>query len=232
MSGSRCDQELLELLMNGALHPVSQLKVCSISEVQERIRLMQKGRTIGKIVFKIGKVGPVPTVVKNIPLWTCSVDKTYIIAGELEGWGVPPLICWETMPPIGDCIQGSMILRDALFKKLPYDGWRAIGLGFFILLSSVAGIIGSASQANYAAGNTYMDELARYRVAQESQFIMGLAPPCRIRAKIAEGGAAALELPFYNHIFHGLSDDDATSETHRDPETANHRKLFTAASTP
>lgn len=66
---------------------------------------------------------------------------------------------------------------------MPYDEWRAAtdpktlgswnlhtllpkGLDFFVFLSSVAGLLGSAGQANYAAGNTYMDSLARYRIAQ------------------------------------------------------------------
>jgi acyl carrier protein len=35
---------------------------------------------------------------------------------------------------------------------------------FFILLSSVSGIIGNPGQANYAAGCTFQDALARYRV--------------------------------------------------------------------
>lgn len=36
-------------------------------------------------------------------------------------------------------------------------------LKFFIMLSSIAGVVGNVSQANYAAGNTFQDALARHR---------------------------------------------------------------------
>ncbi|TID04438.1 Highly reducing polyketide synthase cla2 [Colletotrichum higginsianum] len=39
------------------------------------------------------------------------------------------------------------------------------GLDFFILMSSVSGVIGNSAQANYCAGNTFEDALAHYRRA-------------------------------------------------------------------
>ena len=50
-------------------------------------------------------------------------------------------------------VQGTINLHECLPKELD----------FFIMLSSVSGIIGNASQGNYAAANTFMDAFAEYR---------------------------------------------------------------------
>jgi aryl carrier-like protein len=41
-----------------------------------------------------------------------------------------------------------------------------MGMDFFVLLSSHSGLLGAHGQSNYAAGNVFQDELARYRATQ------------------------------------------------------------------
>ncbi|KAL9127721.1 MAG: hypothetical protein Q9217_003451 [Psora testacea] len=89
--------------------------------------------------------------------------------------------CAGLLPPIRGVIQGAMQLDDTVFERMTYDQWqRAIlpkvagtmnlhknlpNLSFFIMLSSLSGVLGNVSQANYAAGNTFQDALARHRTA-------------------------------------------------------------------
>jgi hypothetical protein len=53
-------------------------------------------------------------------------------------------------------VQGSWNLHRALPS----------GMEFFIMLSSVTGIVGNPGQSNYASGNCFQDALARHRIAQ------------------------------------------------------------------
>lgn len=85
-----------------------------------------------------------------------------------------------SMPPIKGCINCAMVLQDSIFENMTYAQWSTtVGskvssswnlhkllphdLDFFILLSSLAGTYGSPGQANYAAGCTFQDALARSR---------------------------------------------------------------------
>ena len=54
-------------------------------------------------------------------------------------------------------IQGSQNLHDLFQQPDQVD--------FFVMLSSLAGILGNPSQSNYAAGNTFQDALAHHRAS-------------------------------------------------------------------
>lgn len=75
-----------------------------------------------------------------------------------------------------------------LFKDMGYDSWKPAvecktvgswnlhitlpsGMDFFVLLASASGLAGLRGQANYNAGNTYEDALARYRVSKGEKAI-------------------------------------------------------------
>jgi acyl transferase domain-containing protein/NADPH:quinone reductase-like Zn-dependent oxidoreductase/ubiquinone/menaquinone biosynthesis C-methylase UbiE len=90
----------------------------------------------------------------------------------------------ERLPPVRGVIQGAMVLQDAILEQMTLDDWKTAirpkvagswnlhsrfsqpgSLDFFIMLSSLSGILGLASQSNYAAGGSYQDAVARWRQA-------------------------------------------------------------------
>ncbi|KAH7307967.1 KR domain-containing protein [Stachybotrys elegans] len=91
----------------------------------------------------------------------------------------------ESRLPIDGVIQGAMVLRDKTFEAMSFQEYHealscklqgtwnlhraeqraARKLTFFTLLSSISGVIGTASQANYAAGNAFQDAFAAWRRA-------------------------------------------------------------------
>ncbi|KAI1173654.1 hypothetical protein F4777DRAFT_589726 [Nemania sp. FL0916] len=92
--------------------------------------------------------------------------------------------------PLKGIIQMTMVLRDDALSRMTIDDWNAVtrpkvrgtwnlhevlqrrglDLDFFVLISSVSGIVGQVGQANYAAANTFLDSFVKYRTS------MGL--PC------------------------------------------------------
>ncbi|KAI1176151.1 hypothetical protein F4777DRAFT_578200 [Nemania sp. FL0916] len=91
-------------------------------------------------------------------------------------------ICAAELPPIRGVIQAAMVLKDTVLEQMTVEDYSlAVGpkvagtwnlhrqfgsdLEFFIMLSSLTGVLGNSSQSNYTAGGAFQDALARYRVA-------------------------------------------------------------------
>ena len=90
----------------------------------------------------------------------------------------------ETMPPLRGVIHAAGLLEDGTILQMDWERFmrayapKALGawnlhtltehesLDFFVLFSSVAAILGTPGQVNYAAGNAFLDALARHRHAQ------------------------------------------------------------------
>ncbi|RAL04559.1 polyketide synthase fmaB [Aspergillus ibericus CBS 121593] len=89
---------------------------------------------------------------------------------------------------IAGLIQGAMVLRDKPYETMTHDEYTTTlppkhhatwtlhrasqteqpthPLDFFTLLSSISSIVGNKGQANYAAGNAFLDAFAHYRRGQ------------------------------------------------------------------
>ncbi|RYP76535.1 hypothetical protein DL770_007206 [Monosporascus sp. CRB-9-2] len=82
--------------------------------------------------------------------------------------------------PLRGVIQAAIVLRDALFQNMAFQDWQAstkpkvrgtanlqavlaeAPLDFFLMTSSVSSILGTPGQANYAAGNEFLNALAHH----------------------------------------------------------------------
>ncbi|OCL10070.1 putative polyketide synthase [Glonium stellatum] len=83
--------------------------------------------------------------------------------------------------PIRGVVHAAMVLQDGMFEGLTYDKYttavnpkmkgavslhKALAdtpLDFFVMTSSISAVLGNPGQANYCAGNSFLDSLAWYR---------------------------------------------------------------------
>ncbi|RFU26058.1 hypothetical protein B7463_g10269, partial [Scytalidium lignicola] len=264
---------VMELLSQEKIHPIVPITVMGISEVETALRMLQSGKTSGKVVIVPRPGEQVKTTHLRVNSGLLLKDVTYVIVGGTGGLGrsmtkwmvqkgakhivllsrngeandkVRQLIrelgsvgarvevracdianaanvneviaeCERTLPPIRGVIHAAMVLRDMLFEKMGFEDFDTVvkskvsgawnihnsllntNLDFFIVLSSVAGIVGNRGQAAYAAANTFLDAFVRYRIRN------GL-PAAAIDLTAVEGvGYLADNAARQTEILHNLS---------------------------
>ena len=124
----------------------------------------------------------------------------------------------QNCPPIRGVFHAAGMLQDGLMQAMSLEQLRKVmspktvgawnlhrllsePLDFFVLFSSVAGTIGSPGQANYAAGNAFLDGLAqhRHRLGMPASSIAwgpwdaeGMAATPEVRKQLSERGMCPL----------------------------------------
>ncbi|KAJ0305058.1 hypothetical protein Brms1b_010974 [Colletotrichum noveboracense] len=142
-------------------------------------------------------------------------------------------------PRVAGVIQGAMQLRDSAFEFMSHAQWEeCLGpkvqgtwnlhkhlpadMDFFVMLGSVAGLVGNRGQSNYAAGNTFQDALAIYRRSK------GLAATCIDLCNVmsvgfvAENQETLNKNPLFFYAHDGIREDEFLSlvEFHLDADRA------------
>lgn len=135
---------------------------------------------------------------------SCDISNAIELASSLLQYGTD-------LPPIRGVIQAAMVLQDSILENMTIDNYNAAilpkvqgtwnlhtqlndELDFFIMLSSIAGVIGNASQSNYTAGSAFQDALARHRVAK------GLPGVALDIGAVKDVGYVASNQSVYNHL--------------------------------
>lgn len=150
--------------------------------------------------------------------------------------------CNAVLPPVKGVVQMAMVLRDALFEKMTHNEWvtsikpkvhgtrnlhahfdASRPLDFMMFFSSCAGVFGNSGQANYAAGNTYQDELAHYRRSKGLAGVsvdLGIMRDVGVVAETGAKGFLALweeAIGIRENVFHAMMRSIINGQT--DPKT-------------
>jgi polyketide synthase 12 len=130
-----------------------------------------------------GRSAPTEQAEQALAVLRVSAEVT-VVSADLSGRGaVDDLLARidATMPPLAGVVHAAGILDDGLLTGLDRDRFHAVAgpksaaawhlhratmrrdLDFFVLYSSAAAVLGSASQGNYAAASAFLDTLAHHR---------------------------------------------------------------------
>lgn len=122
------------------------------------------------------------SVVRELEAMGASVHLAAVdVANEAEVAEFLDTYQQENWPPIRGVIHSAGLVRDELLLNMELKNFNSVlrpkalgawvlhrlfenvSLDFFVLFSSVASVVGTMGQGNYAAGNSFMDSLVHYR---------------------------------------------------------------------
>ena len=125
------------------------------------------------LVFQLRAAGAVVTVIRGDVSNAADVVKAVAA-------------CKPTYKALGGVVQAAMGLHEGLFSRMTSEAWHTCiqpkwagslnlhsaikghddNLDFFLLMSSVSGSVGTATESNYCAANGFLDAFAQWRRRQ------------------------------------------------------------------
>ena len=136
----------------------------------------------------------------------------------------------ESMPPLRGVIHAAGVIEDHLLLNLTADSFQRVlapkvlgawnlhrltansPLDFFVVFSSVASVLGSPGQANYAAANAFLDGLAHKR---RSEGLPGLAINWGPWAEVGMAARTAKSHGVASRVMHPLATEQALAALDR-----------------
>ncbi|PVH94007.1 putative FSP1 [Periconia macrospinosa] len=125
----------------------------------------------------------------------------------------------DGLPPIRGVVQGAMVLQDSLLEQMTLSAWQnavqpkvagtwnlhtnfaqPADLDFFVILSSNVGTLGNASQSNYAAGGTFQDAFAQWRVSRGLPCVSIDLPAVKSVGYVAETAGVGARMMRLGHM--------------------------------
>ncbi|MGW7688466.1 SDR family NAD(P)-dependent oxidoreductase [Streptomyces asiaticus] len=131
----------------------------------------------------VGRSAPGPDAEEALASLRTRAEVTVFAADVSERAAVEDLLTRveRCLPPLAGIVHAAGVLDDGLLTGLDRERFRAVAgpksaaawhlhqatvereLDFFVLYSSAAAVLGSASQGNYAAASAFLDTLAHHR---------------------------------------------------------------------
>ncbi|KAF1990145.1 hypothetical protein K402DRAFT_371161 [Aulographum hederae CBS 113979] len=120
--------------------------------------------------------------VRELESMSCTVS---LIRGSVSNLSDVQRAVSASPHPLKGILQMSMVLRDQAFPRMSIEEWNTtvdpkvrgtwnlhnasqaagLNLDFFVLFSSISGVIGQPGQANYGGANTFLDAFVQFRAA-------------------------------------------------------------------
>ncbi|KAH8200322.1 hypothetical protein TruAng_005538 [Truncatella angustata] len=166
-----------------------------------------------------------PSAAKLIKDIETSGASTIVVKGDATSRADVVRAVQEVSPsyPVRGVVHAAMVLRDGLFQNMSFENWTTVvqpkilgatnlhsvlsdePLDFFLMTSSVSGVLGNPAQSNYAAANSYLDSLARHRHAANKTAVSVILPMVLEVGVVAEN--AELEHSLKRKGMYGIDEE-------------------------